>query len=162
MQRPKSVPLISALALLAIVAVIAAIAIPAWRNSRISERLDEALQAGEAAKLVVMEAVTTRGGLNQLKPGDLTFNAQSALDPYASRVDISESGRITITTKDTGALPDPVFLLTPLDNSAGASGSPLIWSCDLIAGNPQWMPQRCARPATLSPTAPAPTATTKS
>jgi type IV pilus assembly protein PilA len=162
MQRPQSVPLITGLAVLAIAAVIATIAIPAWRSNRITQRLDEALQSGDAAKLVVMEAVTTRGGLNQLKPGDLVFNAQSSLNPYTSRVDISESGRVTITTKDTGASPDPVFLLTPLDNSAGAGGSPLIWSCDLIAGNSQWMPPRCARPATPPPVGPASAASAKS
>jgi type IV pilus assembly protein PilA len=155
MNRPKSVPLMTGLALLAVVAIVATIAIPAWRNHRIAGHLDEALQAGEAAKLVVMEAAMTRGGLSRVKPEDLVFNAQSSLNDYASRVDISESGRITITTKDTGATPDPVFLLTPLDN-AGGTGASLSWSCDLLTGNPQWLPARCTRPAIP---APAPAAT---
>jgi type IV pilus assembly protein PilA len=147
------------LALLAVVAVIATIAIPGWRNHRISERLDEALRAGEPAKLVVMEAATVRGGLNRLKSGDLNFNAAAALNAYTSTIDISESGRITIATKDTGATPDPVFLLTPLDSSANGGSTPLTWSCDIIAGNSQWMPSRCTRPAAAAPVTPAPAAT---
>nr|WP_199046045.1 pilin [Dyella sp. ASV24] len=152
MRSEKSVPLMISLAVLAVLAVIAAIAIPAARNHRISERLDEALKAGEAAKLVVMEAITVRGGLNRLQPSDLAFNAASSLNAYTAKIDISESGRITITTKDTGAAPDPVFLLTPLDNSAAGGSAPLTWSCDIIAGNSQWMPAACTRPIAQAPT----------
>ncbi|WP_147281663.1 pilin [Dyella solisilvae] len=148
----------SAMALFAIVAVVASIAIPAWRNHRIADRLDQALQAGEAAKLVVMEAATTRGGLNRIRPEDLTFNAQSSLNDYVSGVDISESGRITIATKNTGASPDPVFLLTPLDIGNGGHDAALSWSCDLLAGDRQWTPPRCTRPDTPAP-APATTST---
>lgn len=156
MRSEKSVPLMISLALLAVVAIIATIAIPAWRSHRIAGHLDEALSAGEPAKLVVMEAATVRGGLAKLQSGDLSFNAASALNAYAAKIDISESGRITIATKDTGASPDPVFLLTPLDNGNGAT---LTWSCDIIAGNAQWMPPRCTRPAP-PPAAPAPAPTT--
>src|SRR5579859_3124119 len=116
MRSEKSVPLLVSLGVLAVLAVIAALAIPAWRHHQVDERLDQALQAGEAAKLVVMEATTVRGGLNRLKAGDLNFNATSSLNAYTAKIDVSESGRITITTKDTGATPDPVFLLTPLDS----------------------------------------------
>ena len=89
MRSEKSVPLMISLALLAVVAVIATIAIPAWRNHRVSEHLDEALRAGEAAKLVVMEAATVRGGLNRLQSGDLNFNAASSLNSYTAKIDIS-------------------------------------------------------------------------
>jgi type IV pilus assembly protein PilA len=145
------------LALLAVVAVIATIAIPAWRNHRITEHMDEALRSGDAAKLVVMEAATVRGGLNKIQPTDLTFNAASSLNDYTSKIDISESGRITITTRNTGATPDPVFLLTPLDNSASGGNAPLTWSCDVLSGGNQWMPASCTRPAN-----PASAATSKS
>ncbi|PXV56211.1 type IV pilus assembly protein PilA [Dyella jiangningensis] len=170
MRSEKSAPLMIGLAVLAVLAVIAAFAIPAWRNHRIAGHMDEALKAGEAAKLVVLEATTVRGGLNKLQPGDLKFNAASALNAYTASIDISESGRVTIATKDTGATPDPVFLLTPLDNATGA-GVPLTWSCDIIAGNGQWMPASCTRPATPAAmpapassapvTVPAPASTTK-
>ncbi|MET3654429.1 type IV pilus assembly protein PilA [Dyella japonica] len=151
MRGERSRPVMIGLALLAIVAVVATIAIPTWRNHRVAEHLDEALQSGEAAKLVVMEAATVRGGLSQLKPGDLTFNAASSLNAYVSKIDVSESGRVTIATRNTGAAPDPVFLLTPLDNSATGGNAPLIWSCDIIAGNTQRMPTRCVRPALPAP-----------
>jgi len=158
MQGERSRPLMIGLAVLAIAAVIATLAIPAWRNHRVTDRLDQALQSGESAKLVVMEAATVRGGLSQLKPGDLNFNAASSLNAYTAKIDISESGRITIATRDTGAAPDPVFLLTPLDSSANGGSAPLTWSCDIIAGATQWMPERCSRPAMP---APAPAATSK-
>src|ERR1700749_53485 len=98
-SEKKSAPLMISLALLAVVAVIATIAIPAWRNHRITEHMDEALRSGDAAKLVVMDAATVRGGLNKIQPTDLTFNAASSLNDYTSKIDISESGRITITTR---------------------------------------------------------------
>ena len=56
MRSEKSKPLIVSLAVLAVLAIIATLAIPAWRNHRIADHLDQALRAGEAAKLVVMEA----------------------------------------------------------------------------------------------------------
>ncbi|WP_426271140.1 hypothetical protein ACN9MB_06250 [Dyella kyungheensis] len=151
MPGERSKPIMIGLALLAIVAVVATIAIPTWRNHRVSQHLDEALQSGEAAKLVVMEAATVRGGLSQLKPGDLSFNAASSLNAYTSKIDVSETGRITIATQNTGAEPDPVFLLTPLDNSATGGNAPLVWSCDIIAGATEWMPPRCVRPALPAP-----------
>ena len=151
MSGERSKPIMIGLALLAIVAVIATIAIPAWRNHRVTERLDQALQSGEAAKLVVMEAATVRGGLSQLKPGDLTYNPASSLSAYTSKIDVSETGRITIATQNTGATPDPVFLLTPLDNAAPGGNAPVVWSCDIIAGATQWMPARCTRPALPAP-----------
>ncbi|WP_157971357.1 hypothetical protein [Dyella sp. C9] len=154
MNRPQSAPLMTSLALLAIAAIVASIGIPAWRSHRIISHMEQALQAGEAAKLVVMEAATTRGGLNRIRPEDLAFNAQSSLNIYAARVDISESGRITIATRDTGASPDPVFLLTPLDSGGGAN---LVWSCDLLSGDRQWLPPSCTRPVLpAAATAPAP------
>jgi type IV pilus assembly protein PilA len=158
-QEKKSAPIMISLALLAIVAVIASIAIPAWRNHRITQHLDEALRAGDAAKLAVMEAATVRGGLNRIKAEDLTLNAGATSNNYVSKVDISESGRITIATHDTGASPDPVFLLTPLDSSANGGNASLTWSCDIIAGNSQWVPERCTRPANPLPASPAPATT---
>jgi len=151
MSRQKSVPVTASLLLLTIAVIAAIITVPTWHNHRISARVDQALQAGEAAKLVVMEAATVHGGLNQLKPGDLAFDAQSSLNAYTSSIDISESGRITITTRDTGASPDPVFLLTPLNGTATGRDAPITWSCDLLTGNPQWAPPRCSRPDALAP-----------
>ncbi len=90
--------------------------------------MDHLDQADGAAKLVVMEAATKRGGLAKLKLGDLTYNTQATSSAYTARVDISESGRITIVTEDAGASSDPAFLLTPLDEPGGQkSGASLIW-----------------------------------
>jgi type IV pilus assembly protein PilA len=66
-----------------------------------------------------------------------------------SKIDISQSGRITIATKDTGSSPDPTFLLTPIETSSKQGGAPLTWSCDIIAGNAQIKPDSCTRPDTV-------------
>ncbi|WP_281852289.1 hypothetical protein [Dyella sp. GSA-30] len=146
MHASKGISLINVLVIAAIMVVVAALAIPAWRNHQIATRADQALKAGDAAKLVVMEAVTTRGGLIRLQPGDLSYNAASASSPYVSKIDISQSGRITIATKDTGSSPDPTFLLTPIETNSKQGGAPLTWSCDIIAGNAQIKPASCTRP----------------
>jgi type IV pilus assembly protein PilA len=146
MRASKGISLVTLLVVIAILVVVAAFAIPAWRNHQIAARTDQALRAGDAAKLVVMEAVTTRGGLIHLQPGDLSYNAAAASNPYVSKIDISQSGRITIATKDTGSSPDPTFLLTPIEASGNQTGAPLNWSCDIIAGNAQVKPASCTRP----------------
>jgi type IV pilus assembly protein PilA len=146
MRASKGISLVTLLVIVAILVVMAAVAIPAWRNHQIAAHADQALKAGDAAKLVVMEAVTTRGGLIRLQPGDLSYNAASASSPYVSKIDISQSGRITIVTKDTGSSPDPTFLLTPIETSNKQGGAPLTWSCDIIAGNTQIKPASCTRP----------------
>lgn len=152
MRASKGISLITVLVIIAILIVVAAFAVPAWRNHQIATRADQALKAGDAAKLVVMEAVTTRGGLIHLQPGDLSYNAASTSGPYVSKIDISQSGRITIVTKDTGSSPDPTFLLTPIEAGSTQGGAPLAWSCDIIAGNAQAKPASCTRPDNI-PTA---------
>lgn len=146
MSAPKGISLVTVLVIIAVIVVVAAFTVPAWRNHQIAARTDQALKAGDAAKLVVMEAVTTRSGLIHLRPGDLSYNAASATGPYVSKIDISQSGRITIVTKDTGSSPDPTFLLTPIEASSNQGGAPLTWSCDIIAGNAQVKPASCTRP----------------
>jgi type IV pilus assembly protein PilA len=160
MRLHNGMSLMTLMALVAILAVIAALAIPALRSHRIMGRLDQARQAGDAAKQVVAEAVILRGGLAQLKPDDLSYNAQATANAYTARVEISQSGRIRIVTRDTGASPDHTFLLTPLEVSADKAGLPLAWSCDIIAGNAQWLPPSFTRPASPPATvAPAQAAT---
>lgn len=148
MRTSRGISLVTVLVVIAVLAVVAAFAVPAWRNHQIATRAEQALRAGDAAKLVVMEAVTTRGGLINLRPGDLSYNAASSLGPYVSKIDISQSGRITIATKDTGSSPDPTFLLTPIEASGNPGGAPLAWNCDIIAGNDQVKPASCTRPNT--------------
>ena len=146
MRAPKGISLVTVLVIIAILVVVATFAVPVWRNHQTAARTDQALKAGDAAKLVVMEAVTTRGGLIHLQAGDLSYNAASASSPYVSKIEISQSGRITIATKDTGSSPDPTFLLTPIEASGNQAGAPLTWSCDIIAGNAQIKPASCTRP----------------
>lgn len=154
MAMQKSTRLISLLVLLAIIAIVATFIIPAWKHHQTLSRMEQAIRVGEPAKLVVMEAATMRGGLSQLKPDDLKINPQATANAYVARVDISETGRITIVTRDTGALPDPTFLLTPLEAPKDSGGAPILWACDMLTGDPQWTPSSCTRPGN-APVAPA-------
>jgi type IV pilus assembly protein PilA len=151
MRAARGVSIVSILVVVAILAVIAAFAFPAWRTSRTTDHLDQALKAGDAAKLVVMEAATTRGGLSHLQTGDLNYNAAPSPNPYVSKIDVSQTGRITITTQSSGSSPDPTFLLTPIEN-AGGPNSPVSWNCDIIAGNDQIKPASCTGAATTPTT----------
>lgn len=148
MRIDRGISVVTVLVLVAILAVIAALAIPAWRGHVVNQHLGEALKGADAAKLVVMEAVTMRGGLAKLHPNDLSYNTKVGDNPYLASIKVSNSGRITVVTQNTGAEPDPTFLLTPLETSA-AGQPPLSWSCDIVAGDARQKPATCTRPAEL-------------
>jgi type IV pilus assembly protein PilA len=155
------------LVIVAVLVVAAAIAIPFWRNQAISSHISEAMKSMDAAKLVVMEAATMRGGLARVQPGDFNYNASASANPYVANVAIDGSGRITLTTRDTGADPDPVLLLTP---RTGSDTGVLHWDCSMLAGNSPAMSAICppsfqsAPPASknTAPTASTSAATTHS
>ncbi|HEY9131811.1 MAG TPA: pilin [Dyella sp.] len=147
MRIHRGISVVTVLVAVAILAVIAAFAIPAWRGHVVNQHLGEALKGADAAKLVVMEAVTMRGGLAKLHPNDLIYNTKVGDNPYLASVKVSDSGRITVVTQNTGAEPEPTFLLTPLETIA--SGQALSWSCDIVAGDARQKPATCVRPEKL-------------
>lgn len=163
MRIHRGISLVRTLVALAVLVVIAVIAIPLWQGHVIKEHLGEALKAGDAAKLVVMEAATVRGGLANIRQQDLLYGPSSTGSPYAATVQVAESGRITIVTKDTGASPAPTFLLTPIEAASPKGGQSLSWSCDIVAGDAQRKPDSCTRPDNLpaATVVPVPTSSTQ-
>jgi type IV pilus assembly protein PilA len=145
-QKGKSTTLVAVL--LAVVIVGGLIAYYASSRHQTTDRLNQALSVADGAKLVVAEAATLNHGLAGLRQEDLKFNANSAQSPYVKDISISATGRITISTQDTGAHPDPTFLLTPIQSSPDQSN--LAWNCDVIVGDDSAKPASCRR------TAPAP------
>lgn len=140
MNTQKGLSLITIFVIIAILAVAAAVGVPAWQTHRINGHVSEALKAADAAKLVVMEAATTSGGLARIRHDDLGYNAQATANPYVASVVIADEGKITLTTRNTGASPDPVLQLIP-------GGSPITWHCSILAGAPRMAPAECREDA---------------
>jgi type IV pilus assembly protein PilA len=152
-QNKSNTTIVVAVLVLAVVAVIA-IAFPMWRNHRIADRVDTALKGTDAAKVAVMEAATVGGGLAQIKAGALGYNASASNNPYVARVEIADGGRITLTTRDTGATPDIRLQLTPtLEN--GDAHAPIRWNCSVLEGSVDALPDACHDAAATPVSAPA-------
>lgn len=158
MHGLKGISLITVMVIVAILAVIAAFAIPAWRNQVARDHVADALKTTDAAKLVVMEAATTRGGLARIKTSDLDYNPAAVANEYVAKLEIGDGGRITLTTKNTGAAPAPVLVLIPSENTTDSTNPPISWSCTMIAGPQEATPQLC-REAGKVPMPPASTST---
>lgn len=145
-----------------VLVVAAVIVIPAWRNHQVSSHIADALKLTDAAKLVVMESATVHGGLAHIKADELNYSPTAAASPYVADITIAADGRISLTTRDTGATPDPVLLLSPSENSPNNSTAPINWNCNVVAGNPDLVPASCRAtmpPAAATSNAPADAAT---
>jgi len=148
MDARKNALLIRAVVSLAVTVAVAAIAVPAWRTHTVQSHITEALKAADGAKLVVMEAATTRGGLDRLTASDLVYNGDTANSPYVSRITLSAGGRIRVATRNTGASPDPVFELVPAEAASAQGPAPIAWGCVVVSGGADAMPEDCrAAPA---------------
>jgi type IV pilus assembly protein PilA len=152
-----------------ILIVIIAIAYPWWRNHQTAGRVETALKAADAAKVAVMESATVHGGPMHIKASELGYNAGASENPYVSHIEIADGGRITVTTKNTGADPDIQLLLTPVQGN-GNDHAAISWVCSVVAGNANAAPVDCRNddmatapaataPASTAPAAPATTAT---
>ncbi|WP_449429379.1 pilin [Rhodanobacter umsongensis] len=161
-QRGKST--VTIIVSILVLVVLTAIAIPAWRNHQTGGRIADALKIADAAKLVVMESATVHGGLAHIQASELNYSPAATASPYVANITIAADGRITLATRDTGATPDPVLLLSPSENSDGNNASPISWSCSVVTGNPELMPVGCraAMPAAAASSAPASAATAAS
>jgi type IV pilus assembly protein PilA len=157
MNAQRGISAVEIIVLILVLAVVAVIAIPAWHKHQARDRIADAFKATDAAKLVVMEAATVHGGLGQIKAGELNYSPAATAGQYVAHVTIADDGRITMSTKDTGATPDPVLVLSPSENSAGNNAAPISWSCNVVVGDPDLMPASCrtTMPATTATSAPA-------
>ncbi len=155
MRSIKGMSLITIMVIVAILAVIAAFAIAAWRNQVTRDHVADALKAADAAKLVVMEAATTRGGLASLKGSDLGYNPAAVANEYVGKLEISDGGRITLTTRNTGVSPDPVLVLIPSQNGTDGSKPPIGWDCTMTVGPQAATPTSCSETGSMTPASPA-------
>ncbi|MBB6187259.1 pilin [Rhodanobacter sp. MP7CTX1] len=154
MNSRRGISAIEIIVLILVLAVVVVIAIPAWRSHRARDRIADAFKVTDAAKLVVMEAATVHGGLAHIKAGELSYSPAAAAGQYVAHVTIADDGRITMSTRDTGATPDPVLVLTPSEDSAGNNAAPISWICNVVVGDPDLFPANCrtAEPAKKTPT----------
>ena len=155
MSTQRGISTITVIIVIAILVLVAAIAVPAWRQHESAARVDTALKAADAAKLVVMESATVHGGLANVKTSELGYHSAAITSPYVAHIDIADGGRITLTTKDTGATPDPVLVLVPAQGSAAGNAGILNWSCSVAAGDMDMVPGNCrTENAASAPVAP--------
>lgn len=154
----KKSTLVNLAVVLVIVVVVAAFALPAWRSHNARKHVETALSATAAAKLVVMEAAMMRGSLDKVTPADLEHNTGQD-NRYVERITVGDGGQITLTTRNTGADPDPVLVLVPAEPAGGGISSSIQWSCVLIKGSALAAPKHCSgSPETLAAPAPGPAA----
>jgi type IV pilus assembly protein PilA len=157
MNAQRGISPVEIMVLILVLAVVVVIAIPAWRNHQARDRIADAFKVTDAAKLVVMEAATVHGGLAQIKAGELNYSPAAAAGQYVAHITIANDGRITISTKQTGATPDPVLVLSPSESSAANNAAPISWSCNVVVGDPDLVPVNCrtALPMATATSAPA-------
>jgi type IV pilus assembly protein PilA len=157
MNAQRGISVIEIVVLILVLAVVVVIAIPAWRSHQARDRIADAFKITDAAKLVVMEAATVHGGLAKIKAGELNYSPAAAAGQYVAHITIADDGRITMSTRDTGATPDPVLVLSPSESSAGNNAAPISWSCSVVVGDPDLVPASCrtAMPVTTATRAPA-------
>ena len=143
MNAQRNTPTVTIIATIGILVVAAAVAFPAWRNHQAQTHVAEALQAADAAKVVVMEAATVDGGLANLKANTLAYNPAAATNAYVAGIVIADGGLITLTTKDTGATPDPILMLVPTVDDTDKPTAVINWTCMLASGSTNAVPPSC-------------------
>ncbi|NBD95375.1 MAG: prepilin-type N-terminal cleavage/methylation domain-containing protein [Gammaproteobacteria bacterium] len=128
--------LIELMIVIAILAILMAVAIPAYQDYSIRARVSEGLYAAGPAKLAVSEAFQAGEVPSEEITGYEGFESE-----YVESIELAndDSGMLTITTRDTGATPSPIFELTPTEGDSGI----IEWECDMIAGQTKHVPAPC-------------------
>ncbi|RFF28896.1 pilin [Wenzhouxiangella sediminis] len=131
--------LIELMIVIAVLAILVAIAMPTYEQFTIRARVSEGVYAAAPVKLAVAEAVSA----NQ-SPTPTNTGHASQQSEYVDAVELANdgSGVITVTTRNTGATPDPVITLSPTIASDGG----ITWLCELRAGDARYVPPNCRTP----------------
>jgi type IV pilus assembly protein PilA len=123
--------LIELMIVIATIAIILMLALPVYSNYMIRSKIAEALSVGNAAVTAVgatcIEDITIPA-LTNSKAG-YSFTASGHDEAYVDNVQAGgpcTDPVITITTKNTGASPDPVILLTGFFRAGAGS---MTWVC---------------------------------
>lgn len=155
----RHLPVVNILVVAAVIAVLLALVIPAWRSHGIRQHIADSLKGADAVKLVVMEAATVHGGLAKVRANDLQYNAKASSGENVANVEVADGGLITLSTRDTGASPDPVIVFIPTEGT-GSAGADITWTCQVVLGDASLAPPTCQShgyvPSTASSAAPAP------
>lgn len=138
MKNHTGFSLVELIIALGILAILMALAIPAYQDYTIRTRVAEGLYTAGSAKTAVVETFQT----NSSVPDELSTGFSSSPSRYVDTIVIANdgSGIITITTKDTGAVEDPVLILTP---DFTTSESFTTWRCEFTDGDMRHIPAEC-------------------
>ena len=123
-------------------AAVVGVSMPLWHGYGTRRHIAEALKEADAMKVVVLEAATVRGGLNEVRATDLHYNSAASISTYVASAEIADGGLITLHTRDTGINPDPVLMLIPREKN-GEEGSEITWTCRLVLRNTPLSPPDC-------------------
>ena len=134
--------LIELMIVIAIIAILVAIALPAYQDYTIRTKVSEGMVQAAPAKLAVAETAASLGGLANVTAANAGFNFTANATTYVASIGITDAtGVITVTTRNTGAVTQPIFTLTP---TAGATADdPLTWRCAQTAGLAKHVPATC-------------------
>ena len=135
----KGFTLIELMIVVAIIGILAAVALPAYQDYTIRAKVSEGLTVSAAAKTAVAETAQSVGGLANLTATNTGYTFPANGSPYVASIAITPgTGRITVTTRATGATVAPVLVLTPTENAGATS-----WTCGLSAGEAKHAPSTC-------------------
>ena len=131
--------LIELMIVIAIIAILAAIALPAYQDYTIRAKVSETMVAMSAAKLAVAETAQARGVLaTTIVDNDAAGYGGQLTDKTASVV--IALGVITGTSKNTGALVQPILILTPVQANLNVA---IDWVCSSTIGEKKHLPAAC-------------------
>lgn len=111
-QLQQGFNLIELMVTVAAVGILAAITVPAYQDYAVRAKVSEALGMGSAAKVAIVTnaLVDQLEAMNQKTSG---YDAQSNPGRYVAAIQIEDTGVIVMTTRNTGAVVDPVLELVP-------------------------------------------------
>lgn len=130
--------MIEILVVTAIVGVLAAIAIPSYHGYTVRAKVSECLNLAAPARLAVSE-----GRLS----GGADIGAFTATG-YCADIQLGGGDVIVMTTRNTGAVVDPVLQLVPR-TPGGGNGSSTDWDCEIVSGRPGHVPASCRTAGTM-------------
>jgi hypothetical protein len=139
------ITLIELLLAIALVVVIATLALPVLSNYTIRSKVGESMDFAEQSKVIVVDACKDENNGKSLQEilQEYNFIDRAARQAYIR--DIRFDGTctdlvITVITRNTGQLPDPVLTLTL---NPGKAQQPESWHCSSINTPKRRLPGNC-------------------
>ena len=136
----KGFTLIELMIVIAILGILAVIAFPAYQDYTIRAKVSEGLNLAAPAKLAVAETAASLGGLSGVTAANSGYTFPTTGTKYVASIAIANGGAITVTTKNTGATKQPIFVLTPTQAN---SESPVEWACTYKNSEAKHVPANC-------------------